>query len=494
MKEEQLFLRIEKTALVFSIAINIIVGSLRMVTIPYTVGYDTQFIYAFAKLIADGNIPYRDFNMLQTPLALYFMSLFFHISLDFRFIELAVFLSRLLVLYAMYKIMRMENVGREKALIVANLWSALSFCAIYSEFAMFFMLIAYRKYEQYHITSRPAYLFLASFSAFLCFWSKQNLGAVCIMMLFVCWAYHLVKDGSVKKSVKSAFVLCMSYLTMMLLTACILYHFGVWDAFLEYVVFGTADFANGYGRLECVLLFLLMLAVVIIGRCSKNFELTVLGFATLANVYPIFNEAHLYPGIIGLSILFICATKDFEIPKWNLSKQVVSLFLYTALIGFSIRYCMVPGLKLLQSLQCDFLGKPDVSYTASVSIERYEGRAVLDYIDNLSKAQINHCHFLSCNAGWYDIYLNRYDKYYDLFLKGNIGKQDPVELIKTTVQNDADSMFIVWTGSGKASIEGIEFQIPYEAYEYVMENYIRIDTIYNEDGNEIYGVYVSAKK
>ena len=123
------------------------------------------------------------------------------------------------------------------------------------------------------------------------------------------------------------------------------------------------------------------------------------------------------------------------------------------------------------------------------NIRHYESSdgCLLEYLKR--KDDISKYHIVDCQSGWYNIYFNRYDGYYDLFLNGNLGRHTAIDIIKETARSEPDACFIIWTGDGDTSVQGIEFQFPCDAAEYIKDHFVKTDSIYDTKNNEVYAVY-----
>ena len=88
------------------------------------------------------------------------------------------------------------------------------------------------------------------------------------------------------------------------------------------------------------------------------------------------------------------------------------------------------------------------------------------------KKQEKDVYILDADAALYMIPLNRYNKNYDLFLKGNLGNTTILKEIEK-INNMENVMFLV-----KSEGYELNWQMPVEVIDYVRNNLKNVGTIY----------------
>ena len=94
--------------------------------------------YGFAKAISMGQVPYRDFNMIVTPLYAMYQSLFLHIYDDFIMINISQALIITLDIIMLYKLF-----GRKSLLllVIVALFQYANMIPTYNSLVLFFIIL-----------------------------------------------------------------------------------------------------------------------------------------------------------------------------------------------------------------------------------------------------------------------------------------------------------------------------------------------------------------
>lgn len=276
--------------------------------------------------------------------------------------------------------------------------------------------------------------------------------------------------------------------------------------FVDYAVLGISTFSN---KIEYIKLFsddkieirilsilmpisiITMSIILIIANILKkeNQSLTklltvlVYSLSIIIVMYPISDEIHFLIGglisIIGLTYMIFLLGK-FIYGKINITKKfkiykILTSILCVILFGFILKI----GLTNIYNYSKKEKNQVLEHYK---NIEMSEG--IVDRIQNIDnyilekEQEKQKVYMLDSDAAIYMIPINKYNKDYDMFLKGNIGKdgeQGQIEKIKNKSENE---LFLIRKSELKSN-----WQTPLEVVNYIRNNLEKVDSI------SIYDVY-----
>ena len=101
-----------------------------------------------------------------------------------------------------------------------------------------------------------------------------------------------------------------------------------------------------------------------------------------------------------------------------------------------------------------------------------------DYIE-YEKSNGNNVYLVNADACVYNIPGDRYNKYFDLLLKGNLGKDGEETVIKNIQNSPENTLFLLLKEQ-----YSLNWQTPLEVINYIKENYNKVNSIYIFD---VYG-------
>lgn len=281
---------------------------------------------------------------------------------------------------------------------------------------------------------------------------------------------------------------------------------GALQDFINYAVLGISTFSNKipYARLlqsdkiEIKVLSILipisimaMVVVLIITKLLKkeneNIQkiLTILiySFSIIIVMYPISDEIHFLIGslisIIGLIyLLSILGKKIYK--KINYSKKYKVYKIITLIIWILIFVIILT--KAFNNLYKYTKIEKNTEIAHFKYIEIEEGlEQRINNIDNyiLEKEQEGKkVYILDAEAAIYMIPINKYNKDYDMFLRGNIGKDGEEGQIEKIKQKEENALYLIRKENLKTN-----WQTPVNVIEYIRNNLEKIENI------EIYNVY-----
>ena len=99
-------------------------------------------------------------------------------------------------------------------------------------------------------------------------------------------------------------------------------------------------------------------------------------------------------------------------------------------------------------------------------------------------------HIADTLGAFYNIRFDRYDKYYDLFLAGNLGAKTPEDVVRETIEREPGGRFIIWADPETESVPGYQDEAVKAALRLIRSACTLTDTLLRPDGTPSYSVYL----
>lgn len=393
---------------------------------------DELWNYNFASNIANGLIPYKDFNMITTPLLPIISGLFLKVfGRQLIVMRILNVLLSTLVVFMTYKMMDKLQIKKYIKYIVIMLLSYIyqKYAMIDYNFGMSFitLIIVYLEINNYKNFNK-SYNIIIGILAGLCVTLKQSTGTI----IAICTIIYKIVDVRSKEDAKQ-------YLKTFLLriiggvipiTIMILYLFsnGAINDFIDYCILGITGFSNRVSyisRLICnnntIIKILSITPISLLGlmwlyikQKDKNaLILFVFGIASLAVIYPIADETHLVAGIFVTIIGFAYILDKIIKRDFVILERFSSIFA----ILFVIYSVITSGYIYMKSNKVTDLPHYEGVILEQNNIDNI--RKIDRYITDSEKT----IYILDASAAYYMIPINRYNKDYDMFNLGNLGSQ-----------------------------------------------------------------------
>ena len=464
---------------------------------------DEIWNYNTARAIAQNLIPYKDISMITTPLLPMITALFL------KLIANEVIVSRVLasvlwggVLFSIFKNLKFLIKEENTCLIITALFGLLfrdCYCIDYNILSLMFSLIILyielKNIDKPHFENNKTD-FLIGILAGLTVCTKQSIGAILAIIVV---GYKIIFVQNKKEFIeylKTAFKRIIGILIPMILVFIYLIATNSLQDFINYAVLGISTFSNKipYAQLmnndkkeiqilsrimPFILLAMAVLTIVLQNKKKKenignidNKILTILiySLSTIIIMYPISDEIHfLIAGtitFIGLAyILYLLGIAIYN--KINLQSKkkiykITSLLISIILIAF----IAVRGIENITEY---------IKQEKNETIEHYKNIQISEYlqerineIDNFILEQEKgnkKVYILDAEAAIYMIPINNYNKDYDMFLKGNIGKDGQEGQIQKIKQKETNEIILI----RKRNLQS-NWQTPTEVVNYVREN------------------------
>ena len=464
---------------------------------------DEIWNYNTARAIAQNLIPYKDISMITTPLLPMITALFL------KLIANEVIVSRVLasvlwggVLFSIFKILKLLIKEENTCLIITALLGLLfrdCYCIDYNILSLMFSLIIL--YIELKNIDKPHFEnnkndFLIGILAGLTVCTKQSIGAILAIIVV---GYKIIFVQNKKEFIeylKTAFKRIIGILIPMILVCIYLIATNSLQDFINYAVLGISTFSNKipYAQLmnndkkeiqilsrimPFILLSMAVLTIVLQNKKKKenigntdNKILTILiySLSTIIIMYPISDEIHfLIAGtitFIGLAyILYLLGITIYN--KINLqSKKKIYKITSLMISIIAIAFIAVRGIENITEY---------TKQEKNETIEHYKNIQISEYlqerineIDNFileQEKENKKVYILDAEAAIYMIPINNYNKDYDMFLKGNIGKDGQEGQIQKIKQKETNEIILI----RKRNLQS-NWQTPTEVVNYVREN------------------------
>lgn len=336
--------------------------------------------------------------------------------------------------------------------------------------------------------------------------TKQSIGAT-LAGIFVIYKLLFVEN---KEQFKQYIKIAITRIVGILIPVVILFIYliiaGAMQDFINYAVLGISTFSNKipYARLlqsdkiEIRVLSILMpisiMLMAIILIVTKAFKkenekiqniLTILiySFSIIIVMYPISDEIHFLIGslisIVGLiyviselgKIIYnkISYTKKYKVYK--IITLIIWILVFAMILTKAINNIYVYA-KVEKNTEIAHFRNVEISSNLKSRINEID-----NYI--LEKEQEGKkVYILDAEAAIYMIPLDKYNKDYDMFLKGNIGKDGEEGQIEKIKQRQKNELFLIRKENLKTN-----WQTPLNVIKYVKENLEKVE------GISIYDVY-----
>ena len=464
---------------------------------------DEIWNYNTARAITQNLIPYKDISMITTPLLPMITALFL------KLIANEVIVSRVLasvlwggVLFSIFKILKLLIKEENTCLIITALLGLLfrdCYCIDYNILSLMFSLIIL--YIELKNIDKPHFEnnkndFLIGILAGLTVCTKQSIGAILAIIVV---GYKIIFVQNKKEFIeylKTAFKRIIGILIPMILVFIYLITTNSLQDFINYAVLGISTFSNKipYAQLmnndkkeiqilsrimPFILLAMAVLTIVLQNKKKKenigntdNKILTILiySLSTIIIMYPISDEIHFLIAstitFIGLAyILYLLGIAIYN--KINLqSKKKIYKITSLMISIIAIAFIAVRGIENITEY---------IKQEKNETIEHYKNIQISKYlqerineIDNFileQEKENKKVYILDAEAAIYMIPINNYNKDYDMFLKGNIGKDGQEGQIQKIKQKETNEIILI----RKRNLQS-NWQTPTEVVNYVREN------------------------
>lgn len=437
---------------------------------------DEFWNYSFAKNIADGLLPYRDFNIIQTPLSAYLSG------------AVLVFFGKGLLVHRVFGYLLAVSIFG----IMYHLCEKISGSSFISFIAVVFVFAVHFPYYIYNYNYLTMLILLIVFEieannkgslgkhlvvgvlTGLTVLSKQSTGVLIVLANLVVCVYYILHSKHNKKYVMARIAMSAVPLTIYSVFLIIT---GTLRDFWEYAVEGIGTFTHritpidllksGPGNIVFFLIvfvayFLIAKRIAKKGSNDSIFSLLVFNVSWIIVVYPLCDASHLLCLLIPLLPLMLSCVECRQYKE----KEKYLCIVVTAIV------CIVAIIPFLA------IGR---EYTISVQ-NNYQGVVIDSSVDKRIKTVGKYIiaqnekgytvRIVADAACAYKIPLDIYEKNWDMLLVGNIGSNN----IKTLLNADSKCVYLVHKDSSVLNEQNY-----FELIDFIKMNYTKVGEVLNFD-------------
>ena len=449
---------------------------------------DEIWNFNFARNIANGLLPYKDFNMLQTPLLPFILGgilkLFGQELFVIRIISTFLGAGIIFVAYKILKELKLNTKWSIFSSALLFLFIKDSFYIDYNYAILFVTLLLIYielKYKNYSVK----YNLLIGLLAGITILFKQSTGIV-ISAITILYLLLEKRDKETAKAVLyraiGVLIPCVIFVIYLLLTNSM-------SSFIDYCILGIGTFQNKISYLKllsgknfmafvAVLVPITLITLLIVnlvnmkqGKLQKNVQYLILFVFSLAQfimVYPISDDIHFrIAALPTVMVILYYVCKSIQ----ELNNIKVSIFIEHFMNVITISFI---GLLMLESINDIYLyastEKSTLKHFSNIPISSTLQDRIIE-VDNFIQNEKRDVYILDSEAAVYMIPLDKYNKDFDMFLKGNLGKASEEGQIER-IKNMKDAVILI-----KNDKIPLNWQTPKEVITYVKENLEKVGTV-----------------
>ena len=432
----------KKTTIIFLILLSIFI-LISIISKPIAF-MDDIWNYSFASNLSKGLLPYKDFNVIVTPLSFILNSLPLYIYNSFITFKFMYFIYYFLLIFLIHKISTKLKIKKLlEVLCYFLVIPTLLFNSVfdYNFIQMIFVLLLIYLSLCNKDNKDKRLNIISALIVGLSITNKQSTG------VFILIAYIFLLFNK-KKNILFIFKQLLWISIPILLMFLYLLVNNILKDFIDLTVLGLLTFSNKSIDLFLLIVLLLALIIMIIitykNKKDYSYKLLLVYFiASLGVLIPLLDLFH-FVLIIIIPILFIFKYLNNKVDDIDKS-YIYGSFILIFIIGFTL-YGYIDSYKIDKGI---------FKYN-SISENNYKNIKSIDkYIINSDK----NVYILDYRATLYKMNIDRYDKYFDLFNNGNFGYYG-IDRMKKIIDNE-DAVFLidVKDNSGQKSEEIIDYVI-----------------------------------
>lgn len=466
---------------------------------------DELWNYNFARNIANGLIPYKDFSMLQMPLLPIICGMILRIIAN-ELIIMRIIASFLCagILYCSYKILNKLNIKKEISIIFIFLigWILRDyFCIDYNFATLLVTLIIinieifwYQKNKNFFVVNAKISL-LIGFLAGLTLGFKQTSGLLICIATLENKLLFVRNKNDFKIFLKDFLFKFVGTLIPVILILLYLFATNSIPDFISYTLKGISGFSNMVSyknlirlNLIGILAILVPLSIIyywiktiIMEKNKEQYLLLVYGLSIFIIAFPISDNIHFLIAAVPFVILIQSTIYNiaYYLYKKLFRKEKGKKILFFALYFITTFAILISIIFSVCNLRKYYNEKDllsELSHYKYIPIDK----ALEEQINRIDEYILNaekDTKILDATAAIYMIPINRYNKNYDMLLKGNLGENGEGNL-KQEIGESKNTQYLILKDKFNKN-----WQTPLDVIEYVKINKNKIGEI------EIFDIY-----
>ncbi len=452
---------------------------------------DEIWNYNFANCIAKGMVPYKDFNIVITPLLAIIESIFLRINNQLLTIRILSVLLNSSIVFLIYKTLEKLKINRGASIIATAIISYIIkdyFCIDYNWFVLFLSLIIinieFNKFKSNNVKN-----IIIGILAGMCVCTKQTTGALICFAIIVYRIIIAIKTKQKNEIKKIIFtIIGMAIPTVMLLIYLVAN--GAINGFIDYCILGIKTFNNKISYVNLIksnLISIKILAIIvpismilllihsIIKKDKKTLFINFIGIANFIVTFPISDNIHFLIGsiitIIGIMHLLNLYTKDvLKNKKIKIFLKFFCEYLSIAILILATIWGIYKNYQYIKKEKNYSTLKHFENIDISKSLEK-----TIQNVENYIKSSDKKVYIIDSDAALYNIPIDIYNKDFDMFNKGNLGGKGEEGQIEK-IQNMSNVQILIRKDGLKRN-----WQTPETVRKYIQENLEKQGSIENFD-------------
>ena len=466
---------------------------------------DELWNYNFARNIANGLIPYKDFSMLQMPLLPIICGMILRIIAN-ELIIMRIIASFLCagILYCSYTILNKLNVKKEISIIFVFLigWLLKNYFCIDYNFATLLVtliiinieLLSYQKNKNFFDINLKTSLLIGSLAG-LTIGFKQTSGVLICIATLENKLLFVRNKNDFKIFLKDFLFKFIGMLIPVILILIYLLTTNSIQDFISYTLKGISGFSNMISYKSLVKLDIIgilsilvplsiiyyWIKTVIMEKNKEQYLLLVYGLSVFVIAFPISDNIHFL--IAALPFIILIQSEIYNIlyllykktSKSEKSKKILFFMIYFV-TAFAILVSLIFSVCNLRKYYNEKDLLSELSHYKYIPIDK----ALEEQINRIDEYILNaekDTKILDATAAIYMIPINRYNKNYDMLLKGNLGENGEGNL-KQEIGESKNTQYLILKDKFNKN-----WQTPLDVIEYVKINKNKIGEI------EIFDIY-----
>lgn len=406
---------------------------------------DELWNFNFARNIANGLLPYKDFNMVQMPLLPIVCGTILKIfGTELFYMRCMAILLSCAILFTTYEILKI--IGVNKYITRVSILSIIllymdHFCIDYNFMVALLILITiYIEIKNIDNKIEPKKEIALGMLVGSSILIKQTTGIV-FSLVFVVYKLLIIYDrNKIKQEIKRLIFRLIGILIPMFILIVYLVKNNIYNECIDYTILGIKTFTNKISYINLlkgtygtnvqilsivmpILLVYMYIKTIILKVETKEdkilFTLFSYSTASLIVIYPISDSIHFLIGILPLEISLIYLVSQ-KLLKLDLNMEVK-----TILQGFTIIFLIMLLIILafnIYNYYVEIKGKNYINNYKYI-LSDYENINKIDEFILSNEKKGKSVYILDAAAAMYMIPLNKYNKDYDMLMQGNFGSK-----------------------------------------------------------------------
>ena len=464
---------------------------------------DEMWNFNVARCIANGLIPYKEISMVSTPLLGFLTAIFLRIfgteMFITRVLAAVIAIINLGVIYRICISLKIPNSIAKILILIIMFIMKNYYCLDYNflvvTFVFFIILLEIKSINQ-RFENKKIHMCIGIIAG-LSICTKQSVGFVVSLFVILSQLFFIKDNRNIKLIIKNILLRIIGILIPIIVFIIYLLICGAFYEFIDYAIVGLKTFSNNVPYINLVKsdeMFIKVLSIVIpilliisiIVNCVLKilkkednylFVLTVYCIPMITIIYPISDKVHFLTAILPYYIIpaYVLGIIITNIKKLNFEYifeffEIVSFIWIILFTGYTeIRYRDELGaLSKYRAL----------NHFRNIIVEQNLEKTVKG-VDNYIVKSEKAVYILDSNAALYMIPIDRYNKDYDLFAKGNLGsggEENQINRIEN--RSEDDTKYLILNENYK-----LNWQTPTKVLDYIKENFVKTGTI------GIYNIY-----